>query len=110
MTTCSQRLKDGVASSPSHANSVSLASASGSQLGPYATGAGKAIWVVGSQKIVSDVDTAMRRLQYYSYPLEDARLREAYGMPSALLKVLLINGDWPAGRSTVVLVREPIGF
>jgi acyl-CoA hydrolase len=89
---------------------VVAASASGSQLGPYAAGDGKAIWVVGSQKIVSDVDTAMRRLQYYSYPLEDARLREAYGMPSSLLKVLLINGDWPAGRSTVVLIREPIGF
>src|SRR6266850_3384452 len=89
---------------------VIAASASGSQLGPYASGAGRAIWVVGSQKIVSDVDTAMRRLQFYSYPLEDARLREAYGMPSSLLKVLMINGDWPVGRSTVVLIRDPIGF
>src|SRR4051812_46287142 len=32
------------------------ASASGSQLGPYASGAAKVILVVGSQKIVSDLD------------------------------------------------------
>jgi len=88
---------------------VIAASASGSQLGSYAGGAGRVIWVVGSQKIVSDIDTAMRRVQYYAYPKEDVRAREKYGMPSALLKILIINEDWP-GRSTVVLVREPIGF
>jgi hypothetical protein len=88
---------------------VVAASASGSQLGPYSGGAGKVIWVVGSQKVVPDIETAMRRVQYYSYPKEDIRAREKYGMPSAVLKVLTMNGDWP-GRSTVVLVREPIGF
>jgi acyl-CoA hydrolase len=88
---------------------IVAASASGSQLGPYAGGAGKVIWVVGSQKIVPDIGTAMRRVEYYAYPKEDVRAREKYGMPSALLKILTINGDWP-GRSTVVIVREPIGF
>ncbi len=88
---------------------VVAASASGSQLGPYASSAGKVIWVVGSQKIVSDLDSAMARVQFYAYPKEDIRAREKYGMPSALLKFLIVNGDWP-GRSTVVLVREPIGF
>jgi len=88
---------------------VVAASASGSQLGPYAFGAGRVVWVVGSQKVVPDMDVAMRRVQYYSYPKEDIRAREKYGMPSALLKVLTMNGDWP-GRSTVVLVREPVGY
>jgi acyl-CoA hydrolase len=88
---------------------VVIASASGSQLGPYAGSAGKVIWIVGSQKIVPDMETAMRRIQYYSYPKEDIRAREKYGMPSALLKVLTINGERPE-RITVVLVREPIGF
>jgi acyl-CoA hydrolase len=88
---------------------VIAASASGSQLGPYAGSAGKVILVVGSQKIVPDLDTAMRRLQFYAYPKEDTRMREKYGMPSALLKVLIINGDMP-GRVTVVLVREPVGY
>jgi len=85
-------------------------SASGSQLGPYSSGAGKAIFVVGSQKIVPDLETGLRRITNYSYPKEDARMREQYKMPSALLKILILNGDWPAARSTVVLIREPIGF
>jgi hypothetical protein len=42
---------------------VVAASASGSQLGPYVSGAGKVIWVVGSQKIVPTLDDAMRRGQ-----------------------------------------------
>jgi hypothetical protein len=88
---------------------VVAASASGSQLGPYAGTAGRVIWVVGSQKVVRDMDAAMRRLQYYAYPKEDIRAREKYGMPTAMLKVLTINGDFP-GRSTVVIVRETIGF
>jgi uncharacterized protein YgbK (DUF1537 family) len=88
---------------------VVAASASGSQLALYASGAGKVIWVVGSQKIVSDIDEAMRRIQFYAYPREDVRAREKYGMPSAILKVLTINGDWP-GRVSIVLIREPIGF
>ena len=88
---------------------VVAASASGSQLGPYASSAGKVIWIVGSQKVVSDLDTAMARVQLYAYPKEDIRAREKYGMPSALLKVLTVFGDWP-GRSTIVIVRDPIGF
>jgi hypothetical protein len=36
-------------------------------------------------------------------------VREKYGMPSGLMKILIVNGDMP-GRSTVVLIREPIGF
>jgi acyl-CoA hydrolase len=88
---------------------VIAASGSGSQLGPYASAAGKVIWVVGSQKIVPDLDTAMRRLQFYAYPKEDNRVREKYGMPSGLMKILIVNGDM-SGRSTVVLIREPIGF
>jgi|SRR5271155_138731 len=88
---------------------VIAASASGSQLGAYAYGAGRVIWVVGSQKVVPDIDAAMRRIQFYAYPKEDIRAREKYGMPSALLKILTLNGDWP-GRCTLVIVREPIGY
>ena len=88
---------------------VLAASGSGSQLGAYAAGAGKVVWVVGSQKIVPDLDTAMRRLQYYAYPKEDARMRQKYGMGSGLMKILIVNGDMP-GRVSVVLIREPIGF
>ena len=36
--------------------------------------------MVGSQKVVPDLGTTLRRIETYSYPLEDARLQEAYGV------------------------------
>src|SRR5512135_1383866 len=41
---------------------VLVASKTGSQLGPYASGAGKVIWVVGAQKIVKDFNEGMKRI------------------------------------------------
>ena len=90
--------------------SLIAASASGSQLGPYAAGAGKVILVVGTQKIVSDLDEALRRVYEYAFPLEDARAEAAYGIHSRVNKILVINGEWDAGRTTVVLVDEVLGF
>lgn len=85
------------------------ASMSGSQLGMYAGGAGSVVLVIGSQKIVPDVDTAWRRLEQHVVPLEDARALQAYGVHTAANKVLIINGDLP-GRVSIVLVKEAIGF
>jgi hypothetical protein len=82
----------------------------GSQLGPYVSGAGRVILVVGTQKIVSDVEEGLRRIQEYSYPLEDARAQVAYGIRSAVNKVLIINREVTIGRITVVLVDEVLGF
>jgi len=87
-----------------------VASASGSQLGPYATGAEKVVLVVGAQKVVPDLETAMRRVETYSYPKEDTRMREAMGRPSSLAKILIFNRELAPGRTTVVLVRKAIGF
>jgi hypothetical protein len=86
------------------------ASMSGSQLGPYATGAGRVILVVGTQKIVSDLEEALRRIDEYAFPLEDARAQAAYGIHSAVNKVLIINRGITPGRITVVLVDEALGF
>lgn len=87
-----------------------VASASGSQLAPYASGAARAIWVVGAQKVVPDLDTALARIEGYSYPKEDARAQQAYGTRSTIGKILIINREFVPGRGTVVLVREGIGF
>jgi hypothetical protein len=86
------------------------ASMSGSQLGPYASGAGRVILVVGTQKIVSDVDEGLRRIHEYSLPLEDARAQAAYGIRSAVNKVIIINREIVPDRITVVLVDEALGF
>src|SRR5450759_3791851 len=84
------------------------ASATGSQLTPMAFGAGRLILVAGAQKVVPDLATAFRRVEEYSYPMEDARAQAAYGAHSAVRKLLVLNSDSP-GRTTVILVREPLG-
>jgi acyl-CoA hydrolase len=90
--------------------SLVVASASGSQLGPYASGAGKVILVVGTQKIVPDLEGALRRIDEYAFPLEDARAQAAYGVHSGVNKVLIINREWTPGRITVVLCDQALGF
>lgn len=90
--------------------SLLIASASGSQLGPLASGAGHVILVIGGQKIVPDVATGLRRIEEYCFPLEDRRAREAYGVPSGVNNVLIINRVIAPGRVTAILVCESIGF
>jgi len=90
--------------------SLLIASASGSQLGPLASGAGHVILVIGGQKIVPDLATGLRRIDEYCFPLEDRRAREAYGVPSGVNNVLIINRVMAPGRVTAIVVRESIGF
>ncbi len=88
---------------------IVTASASGSQVTAYAGGAGKVVYVVGTQKLVPDLDAAFRRIEDYVFPLEDARAQVAYGMHSAINQLLIVRGDRP-GRTSVVLVKDAIGF
>ena len=89
---------------------VVIASASGSQLPVYAYGATKVIWVVGTQKIVKDVDQAMKRIYEHALELESVRVRAAYGMPkSSVNKILIFEKEQP-GRITVILVKQKLGF
>jgi hypothetical protein len=88
---------------------VLIASATGSQLGPYVSGAGKVIWVVGAQKLVKSLDEGLRRIEEYVLPLENERLQKARGMNTSLSKVLIINKERP-GRITMILVKENLGF
>jgi hypothetical protein len=91
------------------AGQLVFASASGSQIGPLGSGAGKVILVIGSQKIVPDLDSAVRRIREHVMPYEDARLREQMGIGTKLTRILIIEGDYTPGRTTIVLVRKPIG-
>jgi YkgG family uncharacterized protein len=89
---------------------VVLASATGSQLGPSAFGARRVIWVVGAQKIVPDLEAAFRRIEEHCLPLEDERARRLYGRGSLIGKRLIVEHEPVAGRITVVLVDEPLGY
>ncbi len=88
---------------------VMIASMSGSQIGQYPYSAGKVIWVAGSHKIVADEDHGNRRIHEHSLPLESVRAQAAYGIQSAVKKLLTIRGGMP-GRFTLVLVNEHVGF
>ncbi|MFG2955951.1 LUD domain-containing protein [Streptomyces sp. NPDC048291] len=90
--------------------SLVLASGSGSQLPANAGGAAHAVWVVGAQKVVPDLDAALRRVQEHALPLEDARAREVYGSPSAVNRLLVLNAEPRPGRGTVLLLREAVGY
>lgn len=92
------------------AGTLLIASASGSQLGPLVSGAARVILVIGGQKIVGDVETGMRRIYEYCYPLEDARARRAYGVPSGVNNILVVNKVMTPGRVTAIIVRERLGF
>jgi len=90
--------------------SLLIASASGSQLGPLVSGAGHVILVIGGQKLVPDIATGLRRIYEYCFPLEDRRAREAYGVPSGVNNVLIINRVITPKRVHAILVGEPLGF
>ena len=87
-----------------------ITSASGSQIGPIASGAGHLILVIGSQKVVPDLDSAFRRIEEHVFPWEDARLRELMNIGTKITRTLILDRDFMPGRTTIVLVREPIGI
>ncbi len=89
---------------------VMIASKTGSQLGPYATGAGKVIWVVGAQKIVKNMDEGFRRIYEYCVPREEVHMQELYHTGTAPNKILIVNGEIRPERITMIIVKEDLGF
>jgi len=89
---------------------VLIASNTGSQLGPYASGAGKVIWVVGAQKIVKDLNEGLRRIQEYCLPLEETHMQELYKASTEVKKILIVNKELRPGRATLILVKEQLGY
>jgi hypothetical protein len=89
---------------------VMIASNTGSQLGPYASGAGNVIWVVGAQKLVKDLNKGFQRIQEYVLPLEEEHMQSLYKVSSAVSKLLIINKEIRPGRTTMIIVKENIGF
>src|SRR5512141_2111075 len=89
---------------------VIIASKTGSQLAGYAASAAHLIWVVGTQKIVSTLEDGMERIEEYTLPLENARALDAFGVESSIDKLLIVNREFMPGRTTMILVKENLGF
>lgn len=89
---------------------VIIASKTGSQLAGYAASAAHLIWVVGTQKIVPTLEDGMERIEEYTFPLENARSLNTYGVDSSIDKLLIVNSEFMPGRTTMILVKENLGF
>jgi hypothetical protein len=60
--------------------------------------------------VVPDLPAALRRVEDHCLPLESARTQAAYGWPSAINRLLILNAEPYPGRGTVLLLRAAIGF
>ena len=90
---------------------VLFASNSGSQLPAYSYGSEKVIWIVGTQKIVKNLEDGKKRIYKYVLPLESERAKVAYGVAGSFVsKLLVFNREASAGRISMILVGEVLGF
>lgn len=83
---------------------------SGSRIGAYPFAASNVVIVSGVNKIVPTLDAALDRLESVAYPLENERAQEAYGVESAIAKQLIFRQELEEGRTTVVLIRDQLGY
>ena len=89
---------------------IIIASKTGSQLAGYVAGAVHVLWVVGTQKIVPTLEIGLKRVEEYTLPLETARAQKAFGVGSSIDKLLIVNKEFMPGRTTMILVKENLGF
>lgn len=84
--------------------------ASGSRVSAFPYAAQHLILVAGIQKITLNIETGMRRIREYVFPLENARAKRAYGQGSSYGKWVIIENELKKGRITLILVQEELGF
>jgi hypothetical protein len=92
---------------------IVVASATGSQIAPYAFTSQNIIWVVGIQKITRTVDEGLLRVREYIIPHEEERMRAMTGgkMGTTIGKILIFAQEVPfLGRTVkLLLVKEKVG-
>lgn len=86
------------------------ADASGSRVGAFPFTAKNLVIVAGVNKIVPTMEAGLQRLREYAYPLEDARAKKVYGMNSRIGKIVILANEMFKGRTTLVLVKEKLGY
>ncbi len=90
---------------------VVIGSNSGSQLPGYAYGAAHIVWIVGTQKIVKNLDEGVKRVYDHVLPLESERAIKAYGVDGSFVsKMLIINKENVKDRITLIFVKELLGY
>ena len=90
---------------------VITASNTGSQLAPYAYSSSNVVWVVGTQKIASNLEEGLRRVREYCLPLEVKRMMQAGFRGCEIGKILIFEKETlPFRKVTLFFVNEKLGF
>lgn len=87
-----------------------IASNTGSQLGAYAYGSQHVVWVVGTQKIVKDLDEGIKRIYDYVLPLESEKMKRLYNVPSNVSKLLIFNKEISSSRVHLIFINKKLGY
>ncbi len=83
---------------------------SGSRVSAYPFAAKNLLLVAGFQKITKSLEDAMKRVREHVFPLEDERAKKVYGSGTALGKWVIIEREKIPNRTTLILVKEKLGF
>ncbi len=89
---------------------IVVASGSGSQIGAYSYGARRLILVVGTQKICSTLAEAEARTRGFTLERHDQWLVGRGGAPTPIGKYMIMEHEPMAGRITMLLIPESLGW
>lgn len=89
---------------------IVVASSSGSQIGAYAYGARRLILVAGTQKICPTLADAEARTRGWTLEVHDRWLEGRGVAPTPIGKLLVMEHEPVAGRITLLLVPESLGW
>jgi len=84
--------------------------ATGSRVGAWPYGAGKLLLVAGVNKIVPTLEDALRRIREYTFPLENVRSRNVYGVPSKIGKCVILANESQPDRVKLLLIDGSYGY
>ncbi len=102
----------GSAHAISETGEIVIASNSGSQLPHIVFTSPNVVFVVGANKITPSLTEALRRLKEHVLPLEDVRMKEAYGFGTTHTKTVILHKENSALKRKVyvIIVKESLGF
>ena len=89
---------------------IIVASGSGSQIGAYSYGAKRLILVAGTQKICPSLAEAEARTRGYTLERHDRWLEDQGRVAAPIGKYLVMEHEPMAGRITLVLIPETLGW
>ena len=89
---------------------VVVASGSGSQIAAYVYNAERLIWLAGTPKICPSLSEAIDRVRGYTLERHDSWLEVRGRIPSPIGKLMVFENEVVAGRITMILIKESLGW